>query len=411
MINSCESRFCFSAHAIFPYLLAYLLLVSSVLANESCDRQPDVMCVAQLPDSDSYLVQLEKPIVLGDYELPAGALVAKQHGLFQVVVRSDWNTPNFRFKNGKAIFELDGTLRAATPASDHFQQGLFFKAGEVLVFNLNGTIEYGQLAYDQAQLDIALSATGGRKQTGKYYDVNIYFHDNGSLKSGYLDVSTNQTIQGLNIQAASEIELHRNGRIQRAQIGEETSIQGYLLGENTEITLHENGVLKSGSLAKDTDIQGMLITKGSGVSFFPSGKVQTVNSANEFTVKGIDICPYEPLDQGTEFYEDGQLKSARLCKEYSFGQQTALRASTVVFTPDGGVLSISQPNHSFLFEYDPSPILVSAPQKTVPIRKPDLTNSTCNPENIDKTKTSKGYSLGANGAYICLENGKLALPE
>ena len=126
----------------------------------------------------------------------------------------------------------------------------------------------------------------------------ITFYPNEQVSNGIL--ASNQTIDMVYYQNTN-ISFYENGQVNEGRLASNQTIDMVYYSASS-ISFYSNGQVREGTLRKETIIYGIKYRAGD-ISFYPDGKVSNGILASNHTIKGYNLCAYNPIT----FYENGNL--------------------------------------------------------------------------------------------------------
>lgn len=206
---------------------------------------------------------------------------------------------NITFKERNIYRGFDNSISSGELAKDTIINGVTYKKGDWVYFNLDGKISS---IYHTLTKDTIIN--------GINFKVNdtIKYNNKGDI----LAIRWKKLCDGSpNI---SSIYFYSNGKVKLMMINDETPAINdieYKLG--SDIYFYYNGKVKEGTLKKDTTISGIKYKKGSIIHFYPNGKVRDGQLAKDATIDGITYKA--DYDCYIWFHDNGKVDHGKLAKD------------------------------------------------------------------------------------------------
>ncbi|MBF0362972.1 MAG: hypothetical protein HQK49_18275 [Oligoflexia bacterium] len=256
-------------------------------------------------------------------------------------------------------------------------QGKIFRAKSTVNFHTNGKVKSGQLAENikiisRDGLEIELS----KSQDG--YGNEIQFYENGMiftaklakditpigsdikfltghqlyfLEDGQISPQTKQdgvlivdkVLNNRLIKAGTRFR-YNDGEILVIENSSDMTIEEMIIPAQSQININKNGKIDRINLSKNTTIQGRVFKEKSDVTFYDSGKVKSglLSGDSKFTLTDGSEIEISTGDYNTVyFYDNGIISSADLAKDaFVTAARVPLKKDTIVtISPNGHIIS------------------------------------------------------------------------
>ncbi len=171
----------------------------------------------------------------------------------------------------------------------------------------------------------------------------------GIGKPSPASIAANAVTQVQGISCRGHVTYYPNGVIKMCVLASEDTLAGQPLPEGTTVSFDKDGLKEWCFLPHDTEIQGHLC-KGGGhdfqTVFYPNGKLRVAWLGREEVIQDIPIAEYSFSSDvfgggaGTYFYDNGNLKRAKVATDITVEGRSVTKGQVVVFDENGKLLGV-----------------------------------------------------------------------
>ena len=220
-------------------------------------------------------------------------------------------------------------IRAGTVSRRHRAAGIGWEKGTYLLFDADGRLEGAKLAQ---------GATGKVQGLALSSAVGIRLHENGELARAVL--AGDRNLDGFPAKAGHPVAFHDSGELAEATLSKDADVDGYALRAGTAVGLYPSGAVRFVRSREYQEIEGIPVgLETFGLEFHESGAPRAVTTGYDFEWRGIQVDGGQ--EYRVEFWEDGDLKFARLAAATQIGGQDFAAGAFVKLSRDGEVEEVA----------------------------------------------------------------------
>lgn len=214
-------------------------------------------------------------------------------------------------------------VRGGTVARGYRAGGVRWAKGTYLLFDAKGLLEGAKLEQGEGGKVNGVSLSSA---------VGIRLHENGMLARGVL--AGDRNVHGFPAKAGHPIAFYEGGELAEATLSRDTTVGGYTLEAGTAVGLYPSGAVRFLRSREYQEIDGIPVgLETFGLEFHESGAPSSVTTGYDFEWRGIQVDGGQ--EYRVEFWEDGDLKFARLAAPARISGEDFAAGSFVKLGQDG----------------------------------------------------------------------------